>query len=38
MIEFSTHHEDSDSYRETESQAINLNKLRKRLGLKRLGR
>lgn len=38
MIEFSTHHENSDSYRETESRAIDLNKLRKRLGLKRLGR
>ena len=36
MIEFSTHHEDSDSHRESESQAIDLNKLRKRLGLKRL--
>jgi len=38
MMEFSTHHEDSDSYRETESQAINLNELRERLGLKRLRR
>lgn len=34
IIEISTHHEDSDSYREIESQAINIDKLKVRLGVK----
>jgi len=33
LIEISTHHEEDDSYRESESDKINLDELRKRLGL-----
>lgn len=33
IIEISTHHEDSDSFRETESREIDLQELKRRLGI-----
>lgn len=33
IIEFSTHHEESDSYRDTESGPVDLNKLKQEFGI-----